>query len=52
MTQLQYFTAEVLEELRRTIAERLDWYYSPDRDLPGLRPSDRRQKFSPSRTGF
>ena len=38
MTQLQYFTAEVLEELRRTISGRLDWYYSPDRDLQAFVP--------------
>ena len=36
--QLQYYTAEVLEELRRTIVERLDWYYSPGRDLPAFVP--------------
>ena len=34
MTQLRYFTSEVLEELRLTIGERLDWYYEPEGDLP------------------
>ena len=34
MTQLNYYTSEVLEELRRTIGERLDWYYQPVGDLP------------------
>ena len=39
MTQLQYYTTEALEELRRTIAVRLDWYYVPDGDLPAFIPS-------------
>ena len=30
MAQLRYVTRNVVEELRGTIAERLDWYYAPD----------------------
>lgn len=31
--QLQYCTAETLENLRRTVPDRLDWYYAPERSL-------------------
>lgn len=31
--QLRYCTAETLENLRRTVPDRLDWYYAPDRSL-------------------
>jgi len=32
--QLRYYTTDALETLRRTVADRLDWYYAPDCDLP------------------
>ncbi len=38
MTQLQYYTTEALEDLRRTITSRLDWYYAPAGDLPTFVP--------------
>ena len=38
MTQLKYYTSGALEELRRTIGERLDWYYGPEGGLPEVDP--------------
>ena len=38
VNQLKYYTSEALEELRRTIAERLDWYYAPEGVLPSFIP--------------
>jgi len=29
MTQLRYYASDAVEELRSTVAERLDWYYAP-----------------------
>ena len=34
MTNLRYYTTEVLENLRTKIADHLDWYYSPDSHPP------------------
>lgn len=34
MMQLRYYTTEALETLRGTIANRLDWYYEPNCELP------------------
>lgn len=34
MTWLRYYTIDALENLRATVADRLDWYYAPERDLP------------------
>ena len=34
MTRLRYYTADALEDLRHTVAERLDWYYAPVDELP------------------
>ena len=34
MTQLRYYTADAIENLRRTVADRLDWYYTPVDELP------------------
>ena len=34
MTNLRYYTTDALENLRRTVADRLDWYYAPVRELP------------------
>lgn len=34
MTRLRYYTSENLENLRSTIADRLDWYYAPEGPLP------------------
>ena len=34
MTHLRYYTTDSLENLRRTVADRLDWYYAPVRELP------------------
>ena len=34
MTRLRYYTSKALEELRRTIADHLDWYYAPDGPTP------------------
>ena len=31
MTHLRYYTTDALENLRRTVADRLDWYYAPVR---------------------
>ena len=45
MTNLRYYTTEVVENLRTRIAEHLDWYYAPHGNLPlaasvgGLRES-------------
>ena len=33
MTHLRYYTTDALENLRRTVADRLDWYYAPLREL-------------------
>ena len=34
MTHLRYYTTDALENLRRTVADRLDWYYAPVREPP------------------
>ena len=34
MTWLRYYTVDALENLRATVADRLDWYYAPEGDLP------------------
>ena len=34
MTHLRYYTTDALENLRRTIADNLDWYYTPVGELP------------------
>lgn len=34
MTRLRYYTTDALEMLRRTVADRLDWYYAPVGELP------------------
>ena len=34
MTRLRYFTADTLESLRRTVPDRLDWYYGPNSGPP------------------
>ena len=34
MTRLRYYTSKALEELRRTIADHLDWYYAPTGPTP------------------
>ena len=45
MTKLHYYTSETLENLRRTIIKRLDWYYAPtgplssNASLGGMRES-------------
>ena len=39
MTRLRYFTSKALEELRRTIADHLDWYYEPSGDSPAFIPT-------------
>ena len=39
MTQLRYFTSKALEELRRTIADHLDWYYAPSGAFPAFIPT-------------
>ena len=39
MTRLRYFTSKALEELRRTIADHLDWYYAPSGDSPAFIPT-------------
>lgn len=36
MTRLRYYTSEALENLRSTIAERLDWYYAPEGPPPSV----------------
>ncbi len=38
MSKLRYYTADALDKLRHSIADRLDWYYSPvsEPDLPSL----------------
>ena len=33
MTHLRYNTTDALESLRRTVADHLDWYYAPVREL-------------------
>ena len=33
MTPLRYYTTDALENVRRTVADRLDWYYAPIREL-------------------
>ena len=33
MTRLRYYTTDALENVRRTVADRLDWYYAPIREL-------------------
>ena len=33
MTQLRYYTTDALENLRHTVADRLDWYYAPVDEL-------------------
>ena len=41
MTQLRYYTSEVLEELRRQIPQHLDWYYGNNENaLPPVAPID------------
>ena len=34
MTHLRYYTTESLENLRRAVADRLEWYYAPVREVP------------------
>ena len=34
MTHLRYYTTDALENLRRTVTDRLDWYYAPVGELP------------------
>ncbi len=36
MRRLRYYTTDALENLRRTVADRLDWYYAP---VQGLLPT-------------
>ena len=36
MTNLKYYTTEVLEDLRMKIAEHLDWYYATEGSPPGV----------------
>ena len=43
MTHLRYYTIDSLENLRRTVADRLDWYYAPVRELPLTSPSGFRE---------
>ena len=31
MTKLRYYSSQTLEQLRSSVAERLDWYYAPER---------------------
>ena len=38
MTNLRFYTTEVLENLRVTIDERLDWYYAPEGTPHGVAP--------------
>ena len=34
MMKLRYYTTDALENLRHTVADRLDWYYAPVEELP------------------
>ena len=34
MTKLRYYTIDTLENLRQTVAGRLDWYYAPVEEVP------------------
>ena len=34
MKRLRYYTTDALENIRHTVADRLDWYYAPVRELP------------------
>ena len=34
MTHLRYYTSDALENLRSTVADHLDWYHAPVRELP------------------
>ena len=43
MAQLRYYTAKAVEELRRSVQDRLDWYYTPARNRPNLSPVDVRE---------
>ena len=43
MAQLRYYTAKAVEELRRSVQDRLDWYYAPARNRPRLSPVDVRE---------
>ena len=34
MTHFRYYTSDALENLRSTVADHLDWYHAPVRELP------------------
>ena len=36
MTNLRYYTTEVVENLRARIADHLDWYYAPEGRPPAM----------------
>ena len=38
MTRLRYYTSDALENLRLTVADRLDWYYAPKGACPAKLP--------------
>jgi len=48
MAQLRYYTAQAVEELRRGIVDRLDWYYAPQASRPPIPPGSVRESRLPS----
>ena len=49
MTNIRYFTSEVVEQLRNGVGESLDWYYAPHGILPAtLSPSGMREANLPA----
>ena len=48
MTQLRYYTASVVDDLRQTIGDRLDWYYNPQGRPPTPAPGGTRESRLPT----
>ena len=48
MTQLRYYTASVVDDLRQTIGARLDWYYNPQGHPPAPAPGGTRESRLPT----
>ena len=49
MTNIRYYTSEALEQLRNSVDDNLDWYYSPNGVLPvALSPSGVREAKMPA----
>ena len=48
MTQLRYYTASAVADLRRTVGDRLDWYYNPQGRPPAPAPGSTRESRLPA----